>query len=212
MNRDQIFAFQISLKTIQTFIENPANYEPLRIIASGTAGSGKSDLIKCLVKAVRIILSSNRAVQVLCPTGNSANIISGVTLHTFLKILIHIKGQEMKPHEGTLGKKLQQNCEGLKVLLVDERSMIGATTLGWMEFMCRYGVKNGENIDQSWGGLPVVICLRDDVQLSPVLDSPVYNSYCKLPAALHGVLVRKDFKYSVNLNTIVPQGIKEQEL
>ena len=72
----------------------------------------------------------------------------------------------MKPHEGTLGEKLQQNCEGLKVLLVDERSMIGTTTLGWMEFMCRYGIKNGENIDQSWGGLPVVIFLWDDVQLS----------------------------------------------
>jgi hypothetical protein len=37
------------------------------------------------------------------------------------------------------------------------KSMIGATTLGWMEFMCRYGVKIGENFDQSWGGLPVVI-------------------------------------------------------
>ena len=47
----------------------------------------------------------------------------------------------MKPHEGTLGKTLEQNCESLKVLLVDERSMIGTTTLGWMEFMCRYGVK-----------------------------------------------------------------------
>jgi hypothetical protein len=53
----------------------------------------------------------------------------------------------------------------------------------------RYGVKIGENFDQSWGGLPVVIFLGDDVQLSPVLDSPVYNSSCKLPAALHGVLV-----------------------
>ena len=46
MNRDQKFAFQIALKTIQTFIENAANYEPLRMIASGTAGSGKSYLIK----------------------------------------------------------------------------------------------------------------------------------------------------------------------
>jgi hypothetical protein len=33
-----------------------------------------------------------------------------------------------------------------------------------------------------------------------------------LPAALHCVLVWKDFKYSVNLKTIVRQGIKEQEL
>ena len=100
----------------------------------------------------------------------------------------------------------------MKVLLVDERSMIGATILGWMKFVCRYGDKYGENFDQSWGGLPVVIFLGDDVQLPKVLDSPVYNSSCKLPEALHCVLIRKDFKYSVNLKTIVRQGIKEQEL
>jgi hypothetical protein len=78
--------------------------------------------------------------------------------------------------------------------------------------MCRYGVQNGENFDQSWGGLPVVIFLGDDVQLSPVLDSPVYNSSCKLLAALHGVLIWKKFKYSVNLKTIACQRIKKQEL
>ena len=86
MNRDQTFAFQIALKT---FIEIPTNYEPLRMIVSGTADSGKSYLIKCLVKAVRTICSSNRAVQVLCTTGNSANIMSVVTLHSFLKNRIH---------------------------------------------------------------------------------------------------------------------------
>ena len=107
MNRDQQFAFQIPFKTIQTFIENPTNYEPLRMIVSGKAGSGKSYLIKC---SVRTILSSNRAVQVPCPTGNSTNFISGVALHSFLKIPIHKKCQEMKPSEGTLGEKLQQNC------------------------------------------------------------------------------------------------------
>jgi hypothetical protein len=65
----------------------------------------------------------------------------------------------------------------------------------------KFCVKNGENFYQSWGGLPVVIFLGDDVQLSPVLDSPVYSSSFKLPAALHGVLVWKDFKYS-SMNTL----------
>jgi hypothetical protein len=41
MNSAQKWAFQIALKTIQIFIENPTNYEPLRMIGSGTAGSGK---------------------------------------------------------------------------------------------------------------------------------------------------------------------------
>jgi hypothetical protein len=52
------------------------------------------------------------------------------------------KGQEMKQPEGSLGENLQKNCEALKVLLVDERSLIGSKTLGWMEFMCRYGTNN----------------------------------------------------------------------
>jgi hypothetical protein len=66
---------------------------------------------------------------------------------------------------------LQTNSQGLKVLLVDERSLIGCTNLGWMEFMCKseMGVES-----KSWGGLPVVVLLGDDVQLPPVLDCPVY--------------------------------------
>jgi hypothetical protein len=41
-----------------------------------------------------------------------------------LKIPTNKKVQEMKPPEGALGEKLQKNCQGLKVLLVDERSLI----------------------------------------------------------------------------------------
>ena len=212
MNSDQRFAFNIVLKTIQNYLNKQDNFIPLRMIVSGTAGSGKSYLIKCLVKVIRTIFASKRSVQVLCPTGNSANIISGLTLHSFLKIPTNKKGQEMKPPEGALGEKLQKNCQGLKILLVDERSLIGATTLGWVEFMCRYGVEEGQNFDKTWGGLPVVIFFYDDVQLPPVLDSPVYNNSGKRPAALHGALVWKNFNHAVNLQQIVRQAPDQQQL
>jgi hypothetical protein len=39
--------------------------------------------------------------------------------------------------------------------------------------MCRCGVRHGHNSAASWGGLPVVVFFGDDVQLPPVLDSPV---------------------------------------
>lgn len=55
------------------------------MIVTGTAGSGKSFLINCPVKAIRLFFQSNKSVQVLCPTGSSANLIYGVTLHSFLK-------------------------------------------------------------------------------------------------------------------------------
>ena len=109
-------------------------------------------------------------------------------------------------------KSYKTNGQGLKVLLVDERSLVGATTLGWVEFMCRYGVEEGQNFDKTWGGLPVVIFFGDDVQLPPVLDSPVYNTSGKTPAALHGALVWKNFNHAVNLQQIVRQAPDQQQL
>lgn len=70
------------------------------MIVSGTAGSGKSFLIKCLVKAIRLFFKSNKSVQILCPTGNSANIISGVTLHSFLKVPTQYRGKDMSAPDG----------------------------------------------------------------------------------------------------------------
>ena len=131
---------------------------------------------------------------------------------TCLKIPSYEKTKDMTPPQGTLSEALQENCDGLKVLLVDERSLIGATTLGWMEFMCRYGVNGGNNSDQSWGGVPVVVFVGDDVQLPPVLDYPVYNNKGTFPAALHGSLVWQAFTTVVNLKTMVRQREEEHQL
>jgi signal recognition particle subunit SEC65 len=211
MNDDQMFAFNIVMKTLLNFNEDNAEYEPLRMIVSGTAGSGKSFLIKCLVKSIRSLFHCNKSVGILCPTGNSANLISGVTLHSFLKIPTNKRGKEMTPPHGAIGEALQSNLTGVKILLVDERSLIGANTLGWMEFMCRCGVDAGTNYDQSWGGLPVVVFFGDDVQLPPVLDAPVYNCKSTVPAAIHGALVWQDFTAAVTLKNIIRQGDQEKQ-
>ena len=141
LNTEQKFAFNCIMDTLYNFIENPATYTPLRMVISGTAGTGKSYLIKCMVYAIKRLFNSNKSVQVLCPTGNSANLISGVTLHSFLKVPTNFKSKgKMTPPDGSLGEKLQNNCQGVHALLVDERSMIGSTTLGWMEYMCQHAI------------------------------------------------------------------------
>ena len=81
-----------------------------------------------------------------------------------------------------------------------------------MEFMCRSGVENGKNSSLSWGGLPVVVFLWDDVRLPPVLDCPVYKCTSKIPATMHGSLVWKDFDNAVILNTVVRQDKDENIL
>ena len=96
MNSDQRLVFDIVMNTLNHFSQGNENFEPLRMVVSGFAGSGKSYLIKCFTEAVRTLYQSNKSVQILCPTGNSANIICGVTLHSFLKVPTHDRTKDMK--------------------------------------------------------------------------------------------------------------------
>jgi hypothetical protein len=213
MNRDQRFAFNLIMKTLFEYKNDQKNFNShLRLIVAGTAGSGKSFLVKGLVKAIRTLFQNNKAVQVLCPTGSSANNISGVTIHSFLKVPTNAKAtKEMIPPDGCIGASLQRNCESLVALLVDERSLVGSTTLGWMEFLCSYGIDKGSKSKTSWGGLPVVVFLGDDVQLPPVCDSPVYRCKSTIPAAMHGALVWKEFTTAITLKTLIRQNKEERQ-
>lgn len=115
----------------------------------------------------------------------------------------------MKATEGSIGESLQENFSDLHVLLFDERLLIGSTTLGWLEFHSRCGTGIS---DQSWGGIPVVVFLGDDVQLPPVLGNPVYHSKNTSPASTYMVsLPGRTFRTAVALKTIIRQE-QEKEL
>ena len=132
LNKDQKFAYNLVMNTLFSYIEDPNNFPHLRMVVAGTAGSGKSYLIKCLVHSIRKLFNRNKAVQVLCPTGTSANLISCVTYHSFLKIPTSASevNRELSNPNGSVGDNLQKNCTGIVALLVDERSLIGSTNLG----------------------------------------------------------------------------------
>lgn len=74
LNGEQRFAFNLVLSSLIKSQSDPSSADQLRLIVSGTAGSGKSFLIRCLVYAITALFTS-KAVQVVCPTGNSANLI-----------------------------------------------------------------------------------------------------------------------------------------
>ena len=104
INEDQTFAFNIVIEPLMNFI-NQEQYKPFRLVVTGT-DSGKSYLIKCLVKAIRLLFQSNTSVQNVCPTGNNANLISGATLQCFLKVPTYNRGGKIKPLDGSIGVAL----------------------------------------------------------------------------------------------------------
>ena len=68
-------------------VENRPDYRPLRLVVSGTAGTGKSYVVKCLQRfIVRQVFGANDAIQVITPTGSAAYLVQGSTVHSFLGI------------------------------------------------------------------------------------------------------------------------------
>ena len=213
LNENQKAIVSLVLLALYNFVENTEYYHPLRLVVSGTAGTGKSYVIKCLQRLVRQVFEANDAIQVITPTGNAAHLVHGSTAHSFLGVPTGGRsGNELTVPTGPLLEKIQKKCENLKVLVGDERSMFGRTTMGWMEQHARYAVNKGANADELWGGIPVAVFMGDDVQLPPVCDTPVYTSDCRSAPSNHGRLVWTMFDSAVELTQIIWQNESEQQL
>ena len=100
------------------------NSSPLRMIISGTAGTGKSYLIHCL----RLLLQEN--VCVAAPTGVAAFNIAGHTLHSLLGLPTKT---DFKDLEGDLLNQLQQSFSTIKYIIIDEMSMVGRKTFAQVD-------------------------------------------------------------------------------
>ena len=96
---------QLQVYTIVQQHHSANSSPPLRMIVSGTAGTGKSYLIHCL----RLLLLHH--VVVAAPTGVAAFNIDGHTLHSLLAL--PIRG-EFKDLEGERLTKLQQAFSEVK--------------------------------------------------------------------------------------------------
>lgn len=87
---------------------------PLRMIVSGTAGTGKSYLIHCL----RLLLKGKLCVA--APTGVAAFNVDGHTLHSLLHL--PTKGK-FKDLQGEPLNQIQQSLGNVEYLIIDEMSM-----------------------------------------------------------------------------------------
>ena len=97
---------------------------PLRLIISGTAGTGKSYLIRCL----KFLLAGQLCVT--APTGVAAFNVDGYTLHSLLRL--PVKG-DFKQLEGNRLQTIQQFMTSIRYLIIDEMSMVGRKMFGQLD-------------------------------------------------------------------------------
>ena len=98
--------------------------EPLRMIVSGTAGTGKSYLIECLQQLL------GDCLRVAAPTGGAAYNVHGHTVHSLVSIPVRGDFKEM---EGQRLHTIQESLDGVDYLIVDEISMVGRAMFGKMD-------------------------------------------------------------------------------
>ena len=134
----------------------------LNVFITGSAGTGKSFLLRYIIQELRLKYS-HAAVAVTAPTGVAAVNIGGSTVHSFAGIgigpfdpLLHVAGLAKK-------KKVKEKMQALKVLIVDEISMLDVSLFDHLDLMLRQLRAD----KRPFGGVQLIV-VGDFLQLPPV--------------------------------------------
>lgn len=152
--------------------------KPLRLFLSGSAGVGKSLVIKAIFQLVTSYFDNQPGgnkddiVVLLCaPSGKAAFLINGMTLHTAFALPVSQFGGQMPQLSSDLANKIRNKLINLKLLIIDEISMVGSTLFSRVDTRLRQVL----GINKSFGGISV-ICVGDLQQLPPVMDTHIFKA------------------------------------
>jgi hypothetical protein len=130
---------------------------------TGPAGSGKTYLLN---KYINYLKNKEVDVGITASTGIAATHIGGVTIHSWTGLGIR---DSLSPYDlEALQEKqyLWKRFEKVKVLIIDEVSMLHHFRLDLVDKICREFKRN----DKPFGGIQVILC-GDFFQLPPVSKS-----------------------------------------
>ena len=113
-------------------------------------GTGKSLVLKLLLQRLRA-LHGDSAVAATAPTGVAAINVGGQTLHSFVGCGVPTCVASF----GELMWRRRQTWEGLKVLVVDEVSMLDAAFLDWLDVIVR-GFRGKRHSEKAFGGIQLI--------------------------------------------------------
>ena len=165
---------KVFLSDEQRSVLNLVQQEKKSVFFTGSAGTGKSVLLRETIKVLRTQYKAEvDRVAVTASTGLAACNVGGVTLHSFAGIGL---GKEAVPE---LVKKIKRNSKAkmrwlrTKVLIIDEISMVDGDLFDKLEAIARAIRNNG----RPFGGIQLVIT-GDFFQLPPVPDYGRVSKFC----------------------------------
>ncbi|KAF4697283.1 hypothetical protein FOZ60_009905 [Perkinsus olseni] len=138
----------------------------------GVGGTGKTALISTVVK-VCLEKYGEGSFMVLAPTGKAASLLPfGVTLHAGLKLPVPLTESTFEPLEGEALAALQDSARDLRLVIIDEISMVGCRFIAAID--SRLKQMRPDHRASLFGGV-VTVLSGDMGQLPPVLDKPLYS-------------------------------------
>ena len=152
---------------------NEPQPEPFQIFLSGGAGVGKSFLVHAITEYLKRVLrypSQNLdkpSVLVTASTGKAATGINGTTLHSAFHLRVN-SFEYRKPSDEIL-HVLRNKYQYLRVLIINEISMIGRETFRHLDLVLKVIVQNS----LPFGGVSLLV-VGNVLQLSPVNEKGVF--------------------------------------
>ncbi len=122
------------------------------LFLTGRAGTGKSTFLKVLER------ETNKKMVKVAPTGIAALNIGGETIHSFFRF------STVMTFEAYADKKVKDKLKGVKIIVIDEISMVRADLLDRIDQSLRENMEN----DEPFGG-KIILAIGDLYQLPPVL-------------------------------------------
>ncbi|XP_050303800.1 uncharacterized protein LOC126741439 [Anthonomus grandis grandis] len=165
---------------------------------SGSAGTGKSHLITAITQSLLRHFNSipgnnptSLKVLLCAPTGKAAFNIGGITLHSALSLPISQYGEELVPLSHDVVNTIYCNLCDLKLIIIDEYSMVGARMFDHINSRLQQIFKS----DAVFGNIPIIMC-GDIRQLPPVMDVFIFLPVKSNPyKQLCGTYLWDHFKY-----------------
>ncbi len=130
------------------------------VFLTGEPGSGKTHTINAFVAWLR---ASGVEPSVCAATGIAATHVGGMTLHSWSGIGIAESLSEADIDRIASKEHIARRIQKAKVLIIEEISMLAATTFEMADAICR----EVRRLDQPFGGLTVVL-VGDFFQLPPI--------------------------------------------